>query len=509
MAIIRSDVEIHWSSELKVFCHYFSGVELNSKEDNFECEMTGLAFQRPMDSDIGRLSGTTGDFGEYKTHAPGRLWKRRGEPAFHSSRYLPALAATELRIRIRTRILTTDGTVSCTCGEWCHGHGTKGPPLTNERVERGRLRRNLLDHTPARSGSDICLSDRIVRDDDDSIRVLLVLRNRGDPWTQIKRRHPGSWIHPKGSDEFSLIRTGEEERRPDLINLNDTSGHGTSGETPDTRKRRGGDVDYRGIAWGMGARILKGGSQPGHGRTNYGRRIYVKRTSTEVSRYLRGPEATWYRLKKQGGKQWHGDARRRCLMDGAKGHGLRSVRGDTLESVNEIHAIGLYDKCRARHRVKGKPSSRSSQMRKGMVPFAGCEYVNRWKRRVKSKIWILDLSRLRRRSMVAASDKHDLGGRSADRYIPEKQGTWIRLPGKLRRRDGRAGQFSLGVNRTGVWPQRDKKDGERGDGKCGNEGTWSLALSRAGGQPHEASVAARDPNGCRGEVEESTRRAAR
>jgi hypothetical protein len=46
----------------------------------------------------------------------------------------------------------------------------------------------------------------------------------------------------------------------------------------------------------------------------------------------------------------------------------------TLESVNEIHAIGLYDKCPARYRVKEKPSSRSSQMRKGMVPFAGCEY---------------------------------------------------------------------------------------------------------------------------------------
>lgn len=49
----------------------------------------------------------------------------------------------------------------------------------------------------------------------------------------------------------------------------------------------------------------------------------------------------------------------------------------TLESVNEIHTIGLYDKCPARHRVKEKPSSRSSQMRKGMVPFAGCEHVNR------------------------------------------------------------------------------------------------------------------------------------
>ncbi len=86
-------------------------------------------------------------------------------------------------------------------------------------------------------------------------------------------------------------------------------------------------------------------------------------------------------------------------MDGAKGardekRTWRTSQMDThtLESVNEIHAIGLYDKCRARHRVKGKPSSRSSQMRKGMVPFAGCENVNRSKRRVK--IWISDLSRL-------------------------------------------------------------------------------------------------------------------
>ena len=50
-----------------------------------------------------------------------------------------------------------------------------------------------------------------------------------------------------------------------------------------------------------------------------------------------------------------------------------NARTYTLESVNEIHIIGLYDKCRPRHRVKGKPSSRSSQMRKGMAPFAGCE----------------------------------------------------------------------------------------------------------------------------------------
>ena len=43
------------------------------------------------------------------------------------------------------------------------------------------------------------------------------------------------------------------------------------------------------------------------------------------------------------------------VSDGGHGHGLRSVsqmRTLTLESVNEIYVIGLYDKCRTRHRVK-------------------------------------------------------------------------------------------------------------------------------------------------------------
>jgi hypothetical protein len=44
----------------------------------------------------------------------------------------------------------------------------------------------------------------------------------------------------------------------------------------------------------------------------------------------------------------------------------------TFESVNEIHAFGLYDKRRTRHRG-GKPGSRSFPMRKGMRSFAGCE----------------------------------------------------------------------------------------------------------------------------------------
>ena len=34
--------------------------------------------------------------------------------------------------------------------------------------------------------------------------------------------------------------------------------------------------------------------------------------------------------------------------------------------------------------------------------------------------------------MVAVSYRRDLGGYSADRYIRKKQGTWIRLRGKLR-----------------------------------------------------------------------------
>ena len=48
------------------------------------------------------------------------------------------------------------------------------------------------------------------------------------------------------------------------------------------------------------------------------------------------------------GEQWHGDERRTCLMDGAKGRGCVGKRevqdkakAATLESVNEIHAFGL------------------------------------------------------------------------------------------------------------------------------------------------------------------------
>ena len=62
------------------------------------------------------------------------------------------------------------------------------------------------------------------------------------------------------------------------------------------------------------------------------------------------------------GEQWHGDERRTCLMDGAKARGLwwepwKSEVQDkaaTLESVNEIHAFGLYDKRRTRHRERGE-----------------------------------------------------------------------------------------------------------------------------------------------------------
>ena len=78
------------------------------------------------------------------------------------------------------------------------------------------------------------------------------------------------------------------------------------------------------------------------------------------------------------------------VSDGGHGHGLRSVsqmRTLTLESVNEIYVIGLYDKCRTRHRVNGKPSSRSYQMRKGMVSFAGCEN-ERDEPNMKSQIYV-------------------------------------------------------------------------------------------------------------------------
>lgn len=59
----------------------------------------------------------------------------------------------------------------------------RGPSQKNESVERGKLRRNLLDHRFTGSGSKICLSgrrDSIVGadddgDDDDSIRVITVL----------------------------------------------------------------------------------------------------------------------------------------------------------------------------------------------------------------------------------------------------------------------------------------------------------------------------------------------
>jgi hypothetical protein len=54
------------------------------------------------------------------------------------------------------------------------------------------------------------------------------------------------------------------------------------------------------------------------------------------------------------GEQWHGDERRTCLMDGEVwvGSVTFGTMAATLESVNEIHAFGLYDKCRTRHREK-------------------------------------------------------------------------------------------------------------------------------------------------------------
>ncbi|KAF8272405.1 hypothetical protein EI94DRAFT_1718567 [Lactarius quietus] len=67
----------------------------------------------------------------------------------------------------------------------------------------------------------------------------------------------------------------------------------------------------------------------------------------------------WVLRGNRKGEQWHGDARRRSLMEGVRGERAKRACTQALESENEIHAIGLYDKCRARHRVKGKPSSRS------------------------------------------------------------------------------------------------------------------------------------------------------
>jgi hypothetical protein len=96
----------------------------------------------------------------------------------------------------------------------------------------------------------------------------------------------------------------------------------------------------------------------------------IKRISVRVGRMKRGGridvllrEMCNVRNGKSG-EQWHGDERRTCLMDGAKARGLWwepwkcevQDKAATLESVNEIHAFGLYDKRRTRHkeRAKGK-----------------------------------------------------------------------------------------------------------------------------------------------------------
>ncbi|KAH9060742.1 hypothetical protein EDB87DRAFT_1576689 [Lactarius vividus] len=253
MAIIRSDVEIHWSSELEVFYHYFfSGVELNSKEDNFE-------------------------------------WI-----------YLRWVAPSHLR----------------------------GRPI------------NEYDSETA-----------------------------GTSGRRSKRRHSGSWIHPKGSDEFSLIRTGEEERRPDLINLNDTSG-----TAPAARHRTRGNAGA--VTSTIGESLggwVRGSLKGKYACTDMLRGFLLRYRGISGVRRRRGINELARGRASEVSDGWREGARVE----------KRTWRTHTLESVNEIHAIGLYDKCRARYRVKGKPSSRSFQMRKGMAPFAGCENVNRWKRRVK------------------------------------------------------------------------------------------------------------------------------
>lgn len=67
----------------------------------------------------------------------------------------------------------------------------------------------------------------------------------------------------------------------------------------------------------------------------------------------------WNVRNGKSGEQWHGDERRTCLMDGAmqgalfcggKSEVQDQDKATTLESVNEIHAFGLHDKRRTRHK---------------------------------------------------------------------------------------------------------------------------------------------------------------
>lgn len=64
--------------------------------------------------------------------------------------------------------------------------------------------------------------------------------------------------------------------------------------------------------------------------------------------------------------------RQGALFCGGKSEVQDQDKATTLESVNEIHAFGLHDKRRTRHKER-RESSRSFPMRKGMGPFAGCE----------------------------------------------------------------------------------------------------------------------------------------
>ena len=73
----------------------------------------------------------------------------------------------------------------------------------------------------------------------------------------------------------------------------------------------------------------------------------------------------WNVRNGKSGEQWHGDERRTCLMDGAFAVGRSEVQDQdkaTTESVNEIHAFGLHDKRRTRHKER-RESSRSFPMR--------------------------------------------------------------------------------------------------------------------------------------------------
>jgi hypothetical protein len=69
----------------------------------------------------------------------------------------------------------------------------------------------------------------------------------------------------------------------------------------------------------------------------------------------------WNVRNGKSGEQWHGDERRTCLMDGAmqgalfcggKSEVQDQDKATTLESVNEIHAFGLHDKRRTRHKER-------------------------------------------------------------------------------------------------------------------------------------------------------------